>query len=185
VSAVAGTLLATYDKMHLVPFGETSTWLLPAALQRSLGVLDDYSAGDTATLFDVAGVRAGILICWEGIYASTARALSRAGADLLVNLSNDDWFGGHAATEQHFRATLLRAVETRRFLLRATNSGVTAIVDPRGIVVASAPPGAPAVVTDHVVAVSVTTPYVRGGDVFAWACLVVALGALLVPRLRR
>jgi apolipoprotein N-acyltransferase len=102
-----------------------------------------------------------------------------------VNLSNDDWFGGHAATEQHFRATLLRAVETRRFLLRATNSGVTAIVDPRGIVVASAPPGAPAVVTDHIVAVCVTTPYVRGGDVFAWACLVVSLGALLVPRLRR
>jgi len=180
-----GTLLATYDKMQLVPFGETSTWLLPAALQRSLGVPDNYSAGDIATLFDVAGVRAGILICWEGIYASAARALSRAGADLLVNLSNDDWFGGHAATEQHLRATLLRAVETRRFLLRATNSGVTAIVDPRGVVVASAPPDVPAFVTGRVVAVSATTPYVRGGDVFAWACLLVAVGALLAPASRR
>src|SRR5262249_43993520 len=134
-----GTLRATYDKMHLVPFGETSTWLLPAALQRRLGVPDDYSAGDAATLFDVDGARAGVLICWEGIYAEAARALARAGATLLVNLSNDDWFGGHAAAEQHFRATLLRAVETRRPLVRATNSGVTALVDARGIVIAAAP----------------------------------------------
>jgi apolipoprotein N-acyltransferase len=177
----AGTLRTTYDKMHLVPFGETSTWLLPAALQRRLGLPDDYSAGDAATLFDVDGARAGVLICWEGIYAGAARALARAGATLLVNLSNDDWFGGHAAAEQHFRATLLRAVETRRPLLRATNSGVTALVDPRGVVVAAGPRDAIAVVSGTVTALSTSTLYTRIGDVFAWACLVAALGALLVP----
>ena len=176
-----GAVLGAYDKIHLVPFGETSTWLLPRALQRTLGVPADYSAGDTATLFDVGGLRAGVLICWEGIYAAAARALADAGAELLVNLSNDDWFDGHAAVAQHFRATLLRAVETRRFLLRATNSGVTAIVDPRGIVVASPPPQTATVVTGRVTGVSGRTPYVRAGDVFAWACVLVALGALILP----
>jgi apolipoprotein N-acyltransferase len=109
-----------------------------------------------------------------------ARALARSGAELLVNLSNDDWFGGHAAVEQHFRASLLRAVETRRFLLRATNSGVTAIVDPRGVVTASAPRDAPAIVAGQVAAASVETLYVRIGDVFAWTCLLISLAALLV-----
>jgi apolipoprotein N-acyltransferase len=177
-----GKLLGSYDKIHLVPFGETSTWLLPRALQRRLGVPDDYSAGDTPTLLDIGGMHAGVLICWEGIYASAARVLVNAGAELLVNLSNDDWFDGHAAVEQHLHATLLRAVETRRFLLRATNSGVTAIVDPRGFVVASAPPGAATVVAGHVTRISGLTPYVRAGDVFAWACVLAALGALILPR---
>jgi len=180
----AGALRATYDKMHLVPFGETSTWLLPAALQRRLGVPDDYSAGDAATLFDVDGARAGVLICWEGIYAGAARALARAGATLLVNLSNDDWFGGHAAAEQHFRATLLRAVETRRPLLRATNSGVTALVDARGIVIVAAPRDAATVLAGTVTTLSTPTLYTRIGDVFAWTCLLAALGGLLLPRPR-
>jgi len=152
--------------------------LLPAALRQRFGLLDDYSAGDAATLSD--GTRVGVLICSESIYAGAARALGQAGAELLVNLSNDDWFGGHAAVEQHFRASLLRAVETRRFLLRATNSGVTAIVDPRGIVTASAPRDAPAVVAREVAAAAAETLYMRVGDVFAWSCLRVALAALLV-----
>src|SRR5262249_24010659 len=173
-----GALRATYDKMHLVPFGETSTWLLPAALQRRLGVPDDYSAGDAATLFDVDGARAGVLICWEGIYAGAGRPLARAGDTLLVNLSNDDWFGGRAAAEQHFRATLLRAVETRRPLLRATNSGVAALVDARGIVIAAAPRDAATVLAGTVTTLSTPTLYTRIGDVFAWTCLLAALGAL-------
>jgi len=178
----AGTLLATYDKLHLVPFGETSSWLLPAPVQRRLGLRDDYSAGDAGTLFDVAGTRVGVLICWEGIYAGAARALARDGAELLVNLSNDDWFGGHAAVEQHFRATLLRAVETRRVLLRATNSGITAVVDPRGVVVAAAPAETPVVLPAQVTALSGSTLSVRIGDAFAWACVAIAVGGLLVRR---
>jgi apolipoprotein N-acyltransferase len=180
-----GTLRATYDKIRLVPFGEASTWLLPETLQRRLGIPQNYSAGDTATLFDIGGTRAGVLICWEGIYASAARALVRAGAEVLVNLSNDDWFGGRAAVEQHFRASLLRAAETRRPLLRATNSGVTAVVDPHGVVVARAAPDVPMIVTANVTAVSQTSVYTRIGDVFAWACLLGALGALFAPRRAR
>jgi apolipoprotein N-acyltransferase len=180
-----GTLRATYDKIRLVPFGEAPTWLLPEALQRRLGIPQNYSAGDTPTLLDIGGTHAGVLICWEGIYASAARALVRAGAALLVNLSNDDWFGGRAAVEQHFRASLLRAVETRRPLLRATNSGVTAVVDPRGVVMARAAPDIAMIVTANVTAGSQMSIYTRIGDVFAWACLLSALGALLAPRRAR
>jgi apolipoprotein N-acyltransferase len=178
----AGRLRATYDKIRLVPFGEAPTWLLPEALQRRLGIPQNYSAGDTPTLLDIGGTHAGVLVCWEGIYAGAARALVRAGAALLVNLSNDDWFGGRAAVEQHFRASLLRAVETRRPLLRATNSGVTAVVDPRGVVVARAAPDIPMIVTANVTAGSQMSIYTGIGDVFAWACLLTALGALLAPR---
>ena len=102
-----------------------------------------------------------------------------------MNLSNDDWFGGRAAVEQHFRASLLRAVETRRPLLRATNSGVTAVVDPRGVVVARAAPDIAMIVTANVTAGSQMSIYTRIGDVFAWACVLTALGALLAPRRAR
>jgi apolipoprotein N-acyltransferase len=97
-------------------------------------------------------------------------------------LRNDDWFGGHAAVEQHFRATLLRAVETRRVLLRATNSGITAVVDPRGVVVAAAPPETPVVLPARATALSGSTLSVRAGDAFAWACVAIALGGVLVRR---
>jgi apolipoprotein N-acyltransferase len=177
-----GSVRATYDKIRLVPFGEAPTWLLPEVLLRRPGAPKNYAAGDAVTLLDIDGTRAGVLICWEGIYASAARALVRTGAALLVNLSNDDWFGGRAAVEQHFRASLLRAVETRRPLLRATNSGVTAVVDPRGVVVASAERDVPVVVTASVTAGSRASIYTRIGDVFAWGCLLLAFGALLAPR---
>jgi apolipoprotein N-acyltransferase len=168
---------AVYDKRELVPFGETTTWLLPGFVERRFGLATDYSGGDVAEPFAVAGARVGTVICWEGIHADAVRALVRAGAEVLVNLSNDDWFGSHAAREQHFRATLLRAVEMRRFLLRVTNSGDTAIIDARGAVVAAAPPGVSAVVSGRVTGTRQLTVYARVGDLFAWACVAVALGA--------
>lgn len=177
-----GRVRGVYDKLHLVPFGETSTWLLPPALAARLGLADDYSAGDAPALLETGGVPFGVLICWEGIHADAARTLVRRGARFLVNLSNDDWFGGRAATEQHFRATLLRAVETRRFLLRATNSGVTAIVDPAGRVVATAARGVPAVTRGRVTAERAPTPYARVGDAFGAACALLAVTFLRRPR---
>lgn len=180
-----GTIRAVYDKRHLVPFGEVSTWLVPAVLQRRVGLTDNYVAGDVATLFEVAGVRFATLICWEGIYAETVRGLVRAGAELLVNLSNDDWFGGHAAREQHFQATLLRAVEARRFLVRVTNSGATAIVDPRGVVVVAVPRDTAADVRGRVTAEDVVTVYARIGDAFAWGCVLLVAWAVIAPSSRR
>jgi len=171
----SGAIGDTYDKHHLVPFGEASTWLLPSVLARRLGIEDAYSPGNDSVLFRVGGVPFATFICWEGIYATTSVAAVRGGATFLVNLSNDDWFDGRAAREQHFRATLLRAVETRRFLLRVTNSGVTAVVDPRGVVVATVPLDRPGVVPARIVAASDRSLYVRTGDLFGWLCVVVTL----------
>ncbi|MGH7893389.1 MAG: apolipoprotein N-acyltransferase [Candidatus Binatia bacterium] len=177
-----GAVLGVYDKRHLVPFGETSTWLLPGRLPQWLGITETYTPGDALTLLPVRGAHLATLICWEGIYADAAREAVRAGADVLVNLSNDDWFGPRAAKEQHFRATMLRAVETRRFLVRVTNSGVTGVVDPRGAVVATAPRDAAAVVPARITALAGRTLYTRIGDAFAWVCvLVVALALVWRP----
>ena len=180
----AGAVRGLYDKRHLVPFGEMSTWLLPGGLPRWLGIEEAYSAGDSLPLFAIDGVRFATSICWEGIYPDTARDAVLAGAEFLVNLSNDDWFGPRAATEQHFRATLLRAIETRRFLVRVTNSGLTAVVDPRGAVVAAAPRDEPAVVSAEVVPLDGATPYTRVGDAFSWACTLAAALALVAPASR-
>lgn len=173
-----GAVRGVYDKRRLVPFGETSTWLLPGA-SAWFGDAAAYSAGDALVLLEAGGTRAAPLVCWEGIFASAVREAVAAGAGLLVSVSNDDWFGPRAATEQHLRATVLRAVESRRYLLRATNSGLTAVVDPRGAVVAGAPRATPAVVTADVVPLAETTPYARVGDAFAWACVLAAAAACL------
>jgi apolipoprotein N-acyltransferase len=172
-------ILAVYDKRHLVPFGETSTWLIPAPLARRLRLEANYSAGTEPTLFAVHGHAFATFICWEGIYASTVADSVRAGATFLVNLSNDDWFGGRAAREQHLRATWLRAVETRRSLVRATNSGVTTVVDPRGIPIVTAARDRPVFVAARVTAETGLTPYARFGDLFGWLCVGVAVAAVL------
>jgi apolipoprotein N-acyltransferase len=169
-----GAVRGVYDKLRLVPFGETPPWLLPRSLRERLALPDDYSPGDTPTILRHADVAIGPAVCWEGIYAELVRPQVRAGATLLASLSNDDWFGGRAAVEQHFRATLLRAVETRRWLVRATNTGVTAIVDPRGVAVV-APRAEAVVLPGRVTLETGVTAYVWFGDVFAWVCCGVAV----------
>ncbi len=102
----------------------------------------------------------------------------------LVNLSNDSWFGDQPSLQQHFHAVLFRAVENRRFLLRATNAGIMAIVDPRGVVIATAPRNAAVVLAGAIVPIQARTLCTRLGDAFGWGCLGVALAALRRPRAR-
>ena len=173
-------VVAVHDKSRLAPFGEASPWSLLGPVARLAGVRDEYSAGTDATLFVVDGHRLGTLICFEAIYADVARRLVADGAELLVNVSNDAWFGGHAGMAQHFRAALLRAVETRRWLVRGTNAGITAAIDPRGVVVARAPMDVPAVLAVDPVPAVGRTPYVRWGDWFAWTCVGVLVIAMTI-----
>jgi apolipoprotein N-acyltransferase len=124
---------AFYDKEHLVPFGEYAPFgqdipILSAMLE---GVGAFTPGTHTAPL--VSGRLAmGVLICYEAIFPELAQARVEAGANVLVNISNDAWFGRSAAPRQHLELAVLRAVEQGRFLLRATNTGITALVDPRG-----------------------------------------------------
>lgn len=123
-----------YDKVRLLPYVEA----LPSLLGRAIDTPSDwqagagYSAGTGTVLFDVRGWRIAPLICLEAVYPQYARAAVSAGADLLVNLSNDAWFSGGAGPEQHFAMSSLRAVESRRPLVRAANGGVSGAVDGGG-----------------------------------------------------
>lgn len=122
-----------YDKQHLVPFGEYAPFgqdipLLSDLLQGVGAFTPGYN---TAPL--LAGRLAmGMLICYESIFPELAQERVSAGANVLVNLSNDAWFGNSAAPRQHLELATLRAVEQNRFVLRATNTGITALIDPKG-----------------------------------------------------
>lgn len=180
----SGRVVRAYDKRILVPFGEVAPASGVFEVFGGTPGPDAYTAGDEWTLFPVAGSRFAVLICFEGIFADAVRSFVSAGAELLVNLSNDDWFGGEAARDQHFRATALRAIETRRFLVRATNSGVSAVVAPTGEVVAQAPVDATVTLVADVTPSRERTLYSRFGDLFGWLCGTATLLALVALRRR-
>ena len=176
-----GRIAGVYDKLRLTPFGETyplglAAWFPPPA--------GGYSPGTAWSTLTAAGQRFAAIICYEAIYAGLVRRLVDAGAEFLVNLSNDGWFGDQPSLQQHFHAVQFRAIENRRFLLRATNAGITAIVDPRGVVIAEAPRHEAVVLAGSIVPIQARTLYTRVGDLFGWGCLLVAVAALLRPRLR-
>lgn len=177
----SGAVVGVYDKLRLTPFAETTPWAVVPFLQRRFAAADVYTPGDRLEILSVAGVRFAVLICYEAIYPDLAGEAVRAGAELLVNISNDDWFGGRAALQQHLHAALFRAIETRRYLVRATNSGLSAIIDPRGVIAARVPPDVATTLTANVIPVTDLTVYVRFGDVFAWACV----GAVMLLRIIR
>jgi apolipoprotein N-acyltransferase len=166
-----GRVAGRYDKRRLLPLAEWS----PVARAEAA-----YEPGRHArTLRSVAG-RIGTVVCFEAMYPELVRGLAAGGAELLANVANDAWFGHAAAAEQHLAMARLRAVENRRWLLRAAKTGVSAVVDPWGRVVGRAPFGAAGVVSAPVAASRVRTPYQRAGD----APLVAALLAVVLAALR-
>lgn len=175
-----------YRKSHLVPFGEFVPlkllfgWFLDVAQIP----LADFSRGDEHQQpLAVAGQRVAVNICYEDAFgAEIARQLPQA--TLLVNVSNVAWFGHSIAPQQHLQISQARAIETGRPMLRATNTGMTAIIDPRGTVLGVAPEFAPAVLRGVVQGYTGATPYVGWGDlpVLAGAMLMVGLAWWRRPR---
>ena len=173
-----GAVRGRYDKNRLVPFGEFFPWrgvlgpVYAFFFQRfGLGNLADTVPG---RVLEPLGPY-GAYVCYESAFPGVARALVRGGARVLVNLSNDAWFGPSFGGAQHFAMGRIRAVETGRWLLRAGNDGITAAIDPYGRVVARLEPGTAGYLAAPYAFTSGTTPYVRFGD---WALGVA--GALLV-----
>ncbi|MDR2366601.1 MAG: apolipoprotein N-acyltransferase [Deltaproteobacteria bacterium] len=133
-----GKVLGTYDKSHLVPFGEyvplsdVLPFLRWPFLQGVLGAAGTYSPGLKKPPMALDGLRLGQLICFESIFPGLARDRARAGADLLIVTTNDAWFNLTMAPDQHLAHSALRAVETRLPLVRAANNGISAIIAPSG-----------------------------------------------------
>lgn len=174
-----GALLGFYDKRHLVPFAEYAPWLRLPGLGWRFDAPGGYTPGGAPTVFTRPD-RFGILICFEVIYPGLARDLVRGGARFLLNLSNDAWFGTSAGLEQHFAMSVFRAVETRRALARATNTGVTALVAPSGRIAERFRAQVRGAWIVRVPARDGLTPYTRIGDVFAWSLAIGALAGLLL-----
>ncbi|HYC00307.1 MAG TPA: apolipoprotein N-acyltransferase [Candidatus Limnocylindrales bacterium] len=167
------------DKMRLMPYTETrphwASWLGGSTWQGA------YSQGDQPTLFPLLDQRIGSLMCFEAADPRLARRLVRDGATVLVNLSNDSWFDAGAGPEQHFVATRLRAVETHRPLVRVATTGVSAVIDATGDIMARLPTRqSAAALVEDVRPATVVTPYVRWGDWIVWLSMVAGAGILAV-----
>lgn len=177
-----GNVLGRYDKHILMPFGEfiPFEWLVPQVRQLSPATAA-FKAGEGTQVFTVPGKYSfAPLICYEDLIADMSRQATALGAEFLVNILNDAWYGNTAAPYQHQALALWRAVENRRYLLRGSNSGVTSILDAAGRVVAEGGLFTAEVVSGEVRRMSMPTFYTRHGDLFAWA--VTALAAVLLVR---
>ena len=176
--------LAFADKRQLVPFAEYR----PEAFGHAVAAVGDerFTLGGASRALATQVGRLGTLICYEVTFPRLARDVVRAGAEVLVNLSNDTWLdrAGLGAGAQHLGIATFRAIETRRWLVRATTTGVSAIIDPFGRIVTRIETGTRGVTSAMVAPRRDLTPYVRWGDVFAYACLLLGVVTLLACRLR-
>ncbi|MGI8917217.1 MAG: apolipoprotein N-acyltransferase [Pyrinomonadaceae bacterium] len=173
-----GELIAQYDKIRLMPFGEyvpVPRWMPGANLITA--IVGDFTPGTRFTLMPVGQARAGVFICIESAYPFVARGLTREGADVLINISNDGYLGPTAVRRQHLTNALFRAVENHREVLRVTNSGISADIDRYGQI-DGAPPNSfePAVRTWRISGsrASAQTFYTRYGDVFVAGCAILS-----------
>jgi apolipoprotein N-acyltransferase len=175
-----GDWVARYDKVHLVPFGEyvpfRRLFSFAAGLTSQVG---DFSHGTSREPLNAGGTKVGVFICYESIFPGEVRQLAANGAQVLVNISNDGWYGDSGAYAQHLKQARMRAIENGRWLLRDTNTGVTSSIDPYGRVVASAPRKIRAVLRAPYALSNVTTFYTVHGDWFAWLCAIISVVALL------
>jgi apolipoprotein N-acyltransferase len=173
-----------HDKVQLVPLGEYVPYREWLPFLRIFGVVEgDLRAGDTLQPLQAGDMRLGAVICMESTYPWVARGLANAGANLLAVGSNESWFGRTAALEQHLAFCVLRAIETRRWVVRCAPEGVSAFIAPTGAIRTRAPTFAEAVLDAPVHPHTTQTLYMRWGD---WAVGVgCALTALAIVRKRQ
>ena len=177
----AGTIAGRYDKRHLVPFGEYIP-LRPLLffLDKLVVGIGDFKTGTgplTLTLPQKGSLppaRFGVAICFEVIFPDEVRQMVKEGADFLVTITNDAWFGNSAAPYQHFGMVVLRAVENRTAFARAANTGISGFIAPDGRILAATPIFTQEAVTGTIPLRRTTTIYTTFGDVFAWACVIMA-----------
>jgi apolipoprotein N-acyltransferase len=182
-----GLVLERYHKQVLLAFGEYIPFSGLLGLLPGMPFVEGFTAGDGPQTFDLpGGVRIAPLICYEDLMPELSREFVREKkANLLVNLTNDAWYGKTVAPWQHARLAQWRAIETRRGLLRVTNTGVTSIINAKGEIVETLPIFAPAVLKTRVEILEGETFYVRFGDAFAWGITLIAVAIVLAHFSRR
>jgi apolipoprotein N-acyltransferase len=175
-----GEWLGRYDKVHLVPFGEylpfPSLFAFAGGLTKEVG---EFQRGVSHAPLDADGERLAIFICYESIFPDEVLQGPLQGAQVLVNISNDGWYGDSGAWKQHLQQTEMRAIENDRWLLAGANTGKTASIDPYGRIVAETPRKVRTVLAAPYALRSGTTFYTRHGDWFAFLCAIISAGAVV------
>ncbi|OPX20909.1 MAG: apolipoprotein N-acyltransferase [Desulfobacca sp. 4484_104] len=181
-----GKVVGSYDKAHLVPYGE----YVPLRryfffIGKMVPMVGDFAAGPPGVVLSTPAVDIGTLICFESIFPELSRAMAQNGANLLVNITNDAWFGTTSAPYQHLSMAVLRAVENRLSLARAANTGISAFINPEGQIIWRSDLFVP---TAEVMTIPLGPGgsfYSRFGNLFAFLCLgLVGLGLLAGGRHR-
>ncbi len=194
--SASGEVSGVYDKIHLVPYGEFIPCRKFCPFMQYLVPIEDFTPGEKYSIFSVSGVACpsinfGVLICFEDIFGSLASRFVRRGADFLVNITNDAWFGDTSSPYQHMQASVFRAIENRVYVVRAANTGISCIIDDAGRPLASVRDhnGKEAFVTGYISGFIYKTArsslYAKIGDVFAFACALYALAGMLYLSFRR
>jgi apolipoprotein N-acyltransferase len=146
----------------------------------------NFSPGDRVVVTPLDSQRSvGTFVCYEAVVPDLVRQFARDGSQLLVNVTNDAWFGESPAPFQHLAMARMRAIENHRYLLRAANNGISAIIDPVGRVVKAAPRNQRMILEGHFNLDTQRTIYSQYGDVFAWLCLIASATALIWQGVRR
>lgn len=184
-----GEILKQYHKIHLVPFGEYIPFRSMFPFLEKIVPIADFTSGGEYTVFPFSNGVPGkfsVLICFEDTVARLSRGFVRAGASVLVNITNDAWFQDTKAPFMHWQSSVFCAVENRRWLARAANTGVSCFIDPLGRIRASVEDGAhkktyvPGYAVYRVGLGEGETFYTRFGDLFAFACCGCILGAIFI-----
>jgi apolipoprotein N-acyltransferase len=180
-------VVRTHSKRHLVLFGEYIPFRREIPALSALAPIDDFTPGDTDTIFELPnGAKFGVLICFEDTVPELSRRYVRKGADFLVNMTNDAWFGDSGQQRMHLQNSVFRSVENGRELVRATNTGESCRVTAPGVVGPCVEEGGRRVLVSGVVTAAVTagrgfTLFTMFGDVFAFLCF---LGILITAAVR-
>ncbi len=170
--------VSRYDKVNLVPFGEFVPWPFGMLTQKVSTEAGDFEAGHSVVVSQVGAHKIGAFICYESVFPSYIRRFTLQGAEALFNLSNDAWFGRSQARYQHLRIVRMRAAENRRWIVRATNNGISAVIDPAGRVASVLPEFREAAGRVRYDYRSDLTFYTKHGDWFVLLCALGAAGAL-------
>lgn len=178
--------ISKYAKMHLVPFGEYTPYKkVFGFIEKMTHAIGEVTPGTESVLHAYENLKFGSPICYEIIFPDLVRRFAKQGADFLVTITNDGWYGQSAAPYQHFANAVFRAVENRRFLLRAATTGISGIIDPYGRIITQSEIGTKTVLTGAVTPSKKTTIYSRCGDAFSLLCLTIGAIFFIMSLLKR
>ncbi len=181
-----GETIGRADKLHLVPFGEyVPLGSILTFVNKIVVGIGDFAPGEHAVPLDTGSTKLGIQVCYEVIFPELARQYVQAGARVLVAITNDAWFGRSSAPYQHLAISTFRAVETRTPLIRAANTGVTAIIDQNGYIRTMTGIFVEGYRTGEIQPGSGRSLYLTIGDAPAWLCVLLTAGVALLVWIKR